>query len=187
MCVCACVRMHTRVCVLLTRCSSVAYAWCKSLYPSVRSGSKQVLSMHKKVSVSSVVCPIVTYKFHMRPNRVDYITNAFSAILRHVVYAICTLYARSDFPKYGVERLRDASITWPRHATIARLMYATHLQRLCNVPVVYQKRILSFKCLSKIIALEIQCHEYWYKVDHCFRSLSGERQVTVEYTCIGKT
>ena len=93
---------------LLNRYSSVAYAWCKSLYAGVCLGSKRILSMH--------FFSYVTYECHMRHEGVEYVTNAFSASLSHVVYATCTF----RFPK-ALGRMR--------HSRVYRMKLTCNLQK----------------------------------------------------------
>ena len=102
---------------LLTHFSSVTYAWYKSLYAGVHLGSKNV-SMHKKSGA-----PRVTYTFHMRYRRVEYLR----ARLAQVWGTSGTLHTCSDFLRPWVGRLQGASVICPNHASIARLTYATRL------------------------------------------------------------
>ena len=118
-----------------------------------------------KNSGARMCAPYVTYKFHMHHKRIEYVTDAFSASLRDAVYATCTfwctLHARFDFLRPWVGRLRNASVSAPS-------IRQSRVKHICNAPlnvhVAYQKNVFwHFKCLSTIIALQTQCHKYWYK------------------------
>ena len=69
--------------------------------------------------------------------RVEYVTDTFSASLRHVAFSSSLKHVAYATCTFRFPKAIDQSIV--------PLTYATHLQRACNVPVAYQKRILTFQ------------------------------------------